>query len=71
MGLLLPLICKIKRIPTIVLLHNILEEVDLKKAGFSSNKLMQYMYLFLGSILTTLILKASNLHMADKEKGVL
>ena len=58
MGLLLPLICKIKRIPTIVLLHNILEEVDLKKAGFSSNKLMQYMYLFLGSILTTLILKA-------------
>lgn len=58
MGLLLPLICKIKRIPTIVLLHNILEEVDLKKAGFSSNKLMLYMYLFLGSILTTLILKA-------------
>jgi glycosyltransferase involved in cell wall biosynthesis len=58
MGLLLPLICKIKRIPTIVLLHNILEEVDLKKAGFSSNKLMQNIYLFLGSILTTLILKA-------------
>lgn len=58
MGLLLPLICKIKRIPTIVLLHNILEEVDLKKAGFSSNKLMQKMYLFLGSILTKLILKA-------------
>jgi glycosyltransferase involved in cell wall biosynthesis len=58
MGLLLPLICKIKRIPTIVLLHNILEEVDLKKAGFSSNKLMQNMYLFLGSILTKLILKA-------------
>ena len=58
MGLLLPLICKIKRIPTIVLLHNILEEVDLKKAGFSSNKLMQNIYLFLGSILTKLILKA-------------
>ena len=58
MGLLLPLICKIKRIPTIVLLHNILEEVDLKKAGFTSNKIMQKMYLFLGSILTKLILKA-------------
>jgi glycosyltransferase involved in cell wall biosynthesis len=58
MGLLLPLICKIKRIPTIVLLHNILEEVDLKKAGFTSNKLMQNLYLFLGSILTKLILKA-------------
>ncbi len=58
MGLLLPLICKIKRIPTIVLLHNILEEVDLKKAGFTSNKIMQKMYLFLGSILTRLILKA-------------
>ena len=58
MGLLLPLICKIKRIPTIVLLHNILEEVDLKKAGFTSNKLMQNMYLFIGSILTRLILQA-------------
>jgi glycosyltransferase involved in cell wall biosynthesis len=52
------LICKIKRIPTIVLLHNILEQVDLKKAGFTSNKMLQKIYGFSGNILTRLILKA-------------
>ena len=41
LGLMLPLVCKLKRIPNIVLLHNILEEVDLGSAGFTSNKLMQ------------------------------
>ncbi len=35
LGLMLPLICKLKRIPNIVLLHNILEEVDLGSAGFT------------------------------------
>jgi len=58
LGLLLPLICKIKRIPTIVLLHNILEQVDLKKAGFTSNKIQQKIYGLTGSVLTRLILKA-------------
>ncbi len=58
LGLLLPLVCKIKRIPTIVLLHNILEQVDLKKAGFTANKLMQKIYGFVGSTLTRIILKA-------------
>ena len=58
LGLLLPLVCKIKRIPTIVLLHNILEQVDLKKAGFTSNKIVQKIYGFVGSTLTRIILKA-------------
>lgn len=58
LGLLLPLVCKIKRIPTIVLLHNILEQVDLKKAGFTSNKILQKIYGFVGSTLTRIILKA-------------
>lgn len=58
LGLLLPLVCKIKRIPTIVLLHNILEQVDLKKAGFTSNIVLQKIYGFVGSTLTRLILKA-------------
>lgn len=57
-GLMLPLICKLKKIPTIVLLHNILEEVDLDKAGFTSNKLAQKVYNFIGTTLTKLILKA-------------
>jgi glycosyltransferase involved in cell wall biosynthesis len=58
LGLLLPLVCKLKKIPNIVLLHNILEEVDLGKAGFTSNKVMQNIYNFIGTTLTRLILQA-------------
>lgn len=58
LGLMLPLVCKLKGIPNIVLLHNILEEVDLGSAGFTSNKLMQKIYGFIGSTLTRLILQA-------------
>lgn len=58
LGLMLPLVCKLKRIPNIVLLHNILEEVDLGNAGFTSNKLMQKLYGFIGTTLTKLILQA-------------
>jgi len=57
LGLVLPLICKIKKIPTIVLLHNILEQVDLESAGFTSNKIAQKIYNFIGTSLTKLILK--------------
>ncbi|MDN3667400.1 glycosyltransferase [Algibacter miyuki] len=58
LGLMLPLVCKLKRIPNIVLLHNILEEVDLGNAGFTSNKIMQKLYGFIGTTLTRLILQA-------------
>ena len=58
LGLMLPLVCKLKKIPNIVLLHNILEEVDLASAGFTSNKLLQKIYGFIGSSLTRLILQA-------------
>ena len=58
LGLTLPWICEMKKIPTIVLLHNILEQVDLESAGFTSNKLAQKAYNFIGTTLTKLILKA-------------
>ncbi|WP_434035538.1 glycosyltransferase [Formosa sp. 4Alg 33] len=58
LGLMLPLVCKLKKIPSIVLLHNILEEVDLGRAGFTSNKIMQKMYGAIGTRLTKLILQA-------------
>lgn len=57
-GLMLPLVCKLKKIPNIVLLHNILEEVDLGSAGFTNNKVLQKIYGFIGSTLTKLILQA-------------
>lgn len=58
LGLMLPLVCKLKKIPNIVLLHNILEEVDLGSAGFTNNKMMQKLYGYIGSSLTRLILQA-------------
>ncbi|WP_046743387.1 glycosyltransferase [Kordia zhangzhouensis] len=58
LGLMIPWFCKIKNIPTIVLLHNILEEVDLGSAGFTSNKMLQKIYNFIGTNLTKLVLKA-------------
>ena len=56
MGLMLPLICKLKGIPTISLLHNILEQVDLENAGITKNKWLQKAYNFIGSTLTRFIL---------------
>ncbi|MCK8479338.1 glycosyltransferase [Psychroserpens algicola] len=58
LGLMLPLVCKLKGIPNIVLLHNILEEVDLGSAGFTTNRLMQKVYGFIGTSLTKLILQS-------------
>lgn len=58
MGLLLPLVCTIKSIPTIVLLHNIMETVDLDSAGFTKNPLLQKLYGFIGTTLTRYILEA-------------
>lgn len=58
LSLLLPYACKFKKIPTIVLLHNIMEKVDLESAGFTKNKLLQKIYGFIGTTLTKFILQA-------------
>ncbi|MGJ8714368.1 MAG: glycosyltransferase [Maribacter stanieri] len=56
LGLMLPFICKTKGIPTISLLHNILEQVDLENAGFTKNKALQSIYNFIGTTLTKFVL---------------
>ncbi|MGB5819022.1 MAG: glycosyltransferase [Saonia sp.] len=56
LGLLLPLYCKLKGIPTISLLHNILEQVDLENAGITNNKVLQKAYNYIGSTLTRCVL---------------
>ena len=58
LGLLLPMILKILGCNTVVLLHNIMEQVDLANAGFTSNKIVQKIYNFIGTTLTSCILKA-------------
>ncbi|MCF2875172.1 MULTISPECIES: glycosyltransferase [Tenacibaculum] len=67
LGLMLPWICKMKKIPTIVLLHNILEQVDLESAGFTSNKILQKTYNLIGKTLTKLILKADTVAVTMKK----
>jgi len=56
LGLMLPLLCKIKGIPTISLMHNIIEQVDLNTAGITSNKFFQKIYSGIGNLLTKLVL---------------
>lgn len=56
LGLLIPYFCKQKGLPTITLLHNILEQVDLKSAGFTNNKVLQWAYNTIGTTLTKFIL---------------
>jgi len=58
LGLMLPLLEKIKGHKTIVLLHNILEEVDLDEAGITKNPVLQWTYNQIGTFLTKLILQA-------------
>ncbi|HAF76317.1 MAG TPA: glycosyl transferase family 1, partial [Maribacter sp.] len=56
LGLMLPLLCKMKGIPTISLMHNIIEQVDLNTAGITSNKFFQKIYSGIGNLLTKLVL---------------
>lgn len=58
MGLMLPMLLRLVGISTIVLLHNIMEEVDLTKAGFSKGGLQKKIYSFIGTNLTKCLLKS-------------
>lgn len=60
LGLFLPKLIRMAGIPTTVLIHNILETVDLKSAGFANNKLLKMAYNLIGTGLTKLILSANN-----------
>ncbi|PHQ28114.1 glycosyltransferase [Leeuwenhoekiella nanhaiensis] len=58
LGLFTPFFTKLMGMKTIVLLHNIMEAVDLNQAGFTSNKLKIKVFNFIGSLLTRVVLKA-------------
>jgi len=57
-GLLAPFFIKMTGIPCIVLLHNILEQVDLKTAGITHNLILSSVYNIIGSMLSRFILSA-------------
>lgn len=58
LGLSAPALVKAAGYPTVVLLHNIMETVDLKSAGFGANRLMEAAIHFFGKIVTRLLLTA-------------
>ena len=58
LGLLAPAIAKAMGIPTGVILHNLVENVDMQDAGFASNKVVARLMTEAGRILTRLILRA-------------
>lgn len=59
LGLMGPLMTKWSGIPSMVLLHNIIETVDYKSAGITSNPIMKGIYDMIGKQITNLILSAN------------
>lgn len=57
-GLLLPLVLRLIGIPTVVLMHNLVDTVDLEKAGFSSNPALTRLLTFFGGLVTRMVLAA-------------
>ena len=58
LGLSAPALVKAVGFPTVVLLHNLMETVDLNSAGFGANRLVETAIRFFGTTFTRLILTA-------------
>lgn len=58
LGLTTPPLVKFAGYPTIVLLHNIMEMVDLKSAGFAGNPVIEAVIRFIGTQVTRLLLNS-------------
>jgi glycosyltransferase involved in cell wall biosynthesis len=58
LGLLTPWMCKLMNIPSIVILHNITETVNLETIGMAQSKWKSKLFLWIGKQLTSIILKA-------------
>jgi len=58
MGLLLPAVLRTMGVPTGVILHNLVDNVDMQDAGFAESKVMAKLMMTAGRALTHLILRA-------------
>ncbi len=59
LGLLSPAFTRLEGIPSVVLLHNIIETVDYASAGITSNPIMKWFFNLAGTIMTKIILMAN------------
>lgn len=58
-GLFSPVMSKLSGIPSVVILHNIIETVDFEEAGITNNAVLKGIYNITGAILTRTILQAN------------
>ncbi len=58
LGLLAPLLARLAGIRTVVLLHNIMETVDLEVAGFGGSRVLAALTRLAGTVMTWLLLRA-------------
>lgn len=58
LGLLTPAMMRLTGVPTVVLLHNLVDTVDLQAAGFGSNAAVERVLRTIGSTLTKQVLRA-------------
>lgn len=58
LGLLTPLLLKLSGYRTFVLLHNIMETVDLQSAGYAGNRAVEWVMRAIGAVVTWLVLQA-------------
>lgn len=58
LGLMAPALLRLGGTPVVVLLHNLVDTVDLVEAGFSSNRFLTRILSFLGALVTMMILTA-------------
>ncbi len=58
LGLLTPALMRLAGIPTVVLLHNLVDTVDLQAAGFGTHSVIERVLRKIGAVLTTVVLRA-------------
>jgi glycosyltransferase involved in cell wall biosynthesis len=58
LGLMTPALLRASGVPTVVLLHNLVDAVDLEEAGFSSNRVLTRILSFFGGLVTRIVLGA-------------
>lgn len=61
LGLMIPMLCRFLGFPSVVLLHNIVESVDLDAAGITKNKLLSRIFQWFGTLLTHFLLASNQL----------
>ncbi len=59
LGLFAPLAVRLAGVPTVVLLHNLVDTVDLEQAGFTSNRALAAVYRRIGRAMTRIVLGAN------------